>query len=344
MRNKIKKQPVEQILRILPKGIRKAMENANPESDKLEEIRLRIERPVSILYEGQRWMLSKETGLTKESKKALYVKESDLNECIEYVCNYSMYAYEEELKHGFVTIQGGHRIGVAGKIVSEGNKVLYIKNISFLNIRVAHEVFGCGEKVFPHLWEKHHFQNTMIVSEPGAGKTTLLRDLIRLLSDGNGAYTEQEVSLVDERSEVAACYRGVPQNDVGRHTDVMDNCPKAIGMNMMLRSMKPQVLAVDEIGSQSDVEAIKTALHSGVKILMSAHGEDIERFLSKEYVRELGKENAFERIILIEKKREDGDNVTLENNLDDNDVKEGIMLRRYKIYNEKGELLDCLES
>lgn len=200
----------------------------------------------------------------------------------------SIYAVQSEINSGFVTIKGGHRVGISGTCIFEDGKIKNIRYISSLNIRVAHEVLGCGTFLVRDLY-KEKFENTLILSSPGCGKTTLLRDMIRQLSiDGNN------ISVIDERAEIAAIYKGIPQNNLGPRTDIMNNCKKETGIRMMIRSMAPDIIATDEIGGAKDIDAIYDANFAGIKLLLTAHGDNIEDVPNK-----LFKMKLFKNIIIL---------------------------------------------
>ena len=230
------------------------------------------------------------------------VEPMDVAQTLELITSNSVYAFQEEIRNGYITIKGGHRVGIAGKIISEGLYVKSIKDIMSLNIRVSKEVKGCADKIFPYLIKgENDLYNTLIVSPPQCGKTTMLRDLIRLLSRGcsvNG-FRGIKVCVVDERSEIAACYKGVPQNDVGIRTDILDSCPKIAGMIMGLRALSPVVIATDEIGNEGDKDAITRVLNAGVKILTTAHGYSISELKARKEVMELIEEKVFERYVVL---------------------------------------------
>lgn len=244
--------------------------------DGIQEIHLRSNQPLILRQHGKDVMIDCEGKSCRDKKRAFRVMPGDIQESMAYICQYSLYAYEDEMRHGFITVQGGHRIGVAGQVIHADGGVQSITHISSLNIRVSHEIKGCGEGVFSWLWEGNLPCHTLIVSPPGGGKTTLLRDFIRLFSDGFGKYPGISVSLIDERSEVGASYLGVPQNDMGMRTDILDGCPKAEGIMMMVRSMGPQMVAFDELGGEADIRAVDYAVHSGCKVLTTLHGRDMQ--------------------------------------------------------------------
>lgn len=289
-----------EILGILPVKIRKIMEKLSIDWGRLQEIRLRIGEPVILRYGEKEFFLAEGVFLTKEPTAAVCVHREELKEAMEYISNYSRYAYEEEIRQGFLTIRGGHRIGLAGRIIREDNHIKGMQYVSCLNIRLAHELIGCGKIVIPYLLNGNSIHNTLIVSPPCGGKTTLLRDIIRLISEGAASSMPGlTVGVVDERSEIASCYQGIPQNDLGCRTDILDACPKVEGMFLLVRSMSPQVIAVDEIGSSADVEAIEYVMNSGVKLVATVHGASMEEVQAKEGLNRLIKERVFGRYILL---------------------------------------------
>ncbi len=204
---------------------------------------------------------------------------------------------------GYITVKGGHRVGITGNSVVEKGKVVNINYIYSLNFRIAKQIIGCSTKILKYVLdiEKNSVFNTLIVSSPGAGKTTLLRDLLRKLSDGMEQikFKGITVGLVDERGEIAAMHKGVVQNEIGKRTDILDNVPKAVGMKMLIRSMSPKVISADEIGSKEDVEAINYAVCSGVKGIFTAHGGSLEEIKLNPAIKELIDRCIFERIIFL---------------------------------------------
>lgn len=287
----------EEICRILPLEIRKKMELLNLDYKELQEIRLRIGQPVFLKYRNQELRVD-----NRKEFKELFT-ESEMQEAIEYISHFSVYAYENEMKQGFITVVGGHRVGIAGKVYVEHNKVKRITNVAMLNIRVAHEVLGCSKKVLKHLWEQDEFCHTLIISPPSGGKTTLLRDLIRELAGDTYKLT---VGLVDERSEVAACYKGVPQQKIGERCDVLDGCPKNDGIMMLLRSMAPEIIAVDELGGIEDIEAMQYARYCGCKLLATIHGGSLKEIKEKPQLKSFLEEGGFERYIVLGNKKSSG--------------------------------------
>lgn len=285
----------ETVMRIFARSIRKEVEGANLNWGQIQEFRLRIGQPLTVLYHN------------REIVFPTIVQHQELKETLDYVSNYSLYAYENELKQGFITIEGGHRVGMAGQVLLEHGKVKNLKQISSLNIRISHEILNCADKLFPHVTYNKQMYHTLIISPPRCGKTTMLRDMIRQISDGNRWVKGCTVGVVDERSELAGCYQGVPQNHMGMRTDVLDGCPKAEGMLMLIRSMAPQVIAVDELGAPEDIQALRYAMHCGCKMIATVHGQSIEELRRKPLFEQLLNERCFERYVVLQNGKQVGE-------------------------------------
>lgn len=296
----------EEILKILSLKIRKILESSNLNYELLQEIRLRVMMPCILRYDGEEYFLSEAGTLLKDSEGSYSVTQGDIKETIEYISSFSLYAYEDEIRQGFITVLGGHRVGLAGKVILEEGKVKSIKHISFINIRVSHEKIGCGKPILPYVYDEKRVCHTLIISPPGCGKTTVLRDMVRLISDGSDRFSGMTVGVVDERSEIGACFRGVPQNDIGIRTDILDCCPKAEGMLLMIRSMSPSVIAVDEIGKKEDIEALAYVMNCGCQILATVHGTTVSDIKNKPILRALVEENLFKRFVILSGKEKPG--------------------------------------
>lgn len=295
-----KKQEQRELLRLFSANIRKILKNAEFMTEDLQEIRLRTGAPLLVLCQDQEYFLTPDGERTDAWEKGYPVSATDIRDTMDYIGSFSLYAYEDELRQGFLTVEGGHRVGIAGKTVTEGEKVRGISHISCINVRIAHEKKGCADGVMPYLREEGKFLHTLIVSAPGCGKTTMLRDIIRQLSDGDGSHPGLTVGVVDERSEIAGCYLGVAQNDVGIRTDVLDCCPKAEGMMMLIRAMSPDVVAVDEIGTGEDIRAIEAVVNCGCKLLATVHGNSMEDMKQKPLLNRLVEAHVFERYIVLD--------------------------------------------
>ena len=259
-----------EILRYFPRRISTSLEDIFKQTNYvIEEIRLRTERPIIIKH-------SKGEEILKTT-----VSINEILETLQHICDNSIYTYQNQICNGFVTIKGGHRIGISGSVVQTDGKITNINYISNLN----------------------SIYNTLIASSPGAGKTTILRDVVRRLSDGIDQinFKGKTISLVDERGEIAAVYKGVPQNDIGVRTDVMDNVDKSIGMRLLIRSMSPEIIVADEIGKDEDVEAINYAVCSGIKGIFTAHGGSLKELQLNPAISKIIDKHIFERIIFLDK-------------------------------------------
>ncbi|KEI07108.1 stage III sporulation protein AA [Clostridium botulinum] len=269
------------VLYILPKELRAKLESIKS-VDKLQEIRIKINKKL-IVYVGN-----------IEIIVDYLVKKEDIKVILQRISNYSIYAFEEEIKQGYITIKGGHRVGICGSCVIENEKVKTIKNIASLNIRICREVIGCSNNIMPYILNNSRVFNTIIISPPKCGKTTLIRDISRNLSDA-----KKKICIVDERSEIGACFEGVPQMNIGLRTDVFDNCVKSEGIIMAIRSMAPEVIVCDEIGTYKDMESIIMAMNSGVNLITTIHGFGIEDLYRRPVFKEILENKVFQRAVVL---------------------------------------------
>lgn len=257
----------------------------------IEEIRLRSGKPL-MLKIGQ------------ETQTIDYiVKQQEVLQAFERICENSVYSYTRQICDGYITIRGGNRVGIVGSAVIDNGQVININYISSLNFRIARQQIGCSNSIIEDIIDNYNnsIHNTLIVSPPGCGKTTLLRDMVRNISNGINeiGFKGKTVGVVDERGEIAAMYKGIPQNDIGIRTDVVDNMPKPQAMRMLVRSMAPNVIVCDEIGSIEDINAIDYAMCSGVKGIFTAHGKNIDEVNQNPELSKLLNKHVFERIILL---------------------------------------------
>lgn len=306
----------QHILACLPAKLKTALNGLESQLiHQLEEIRIRIDRPIELVAASKSFFLT-ERGLASElDQHALIASQEDGAKIMNLISRHSVYAIEEELRRGYITILGGHRVGITGRAVMEAGKIKLLKDIKSFNIRIAKEIKGVADPIISRLIRNKSFLSTLIISPPQCGKTTLLRDLIRLLSHGclEPGVAGHKIGLVDERSEIASCLAGVPQNDLGPRVDVLDACPKAEGMMMLIRSMSPHIVASDEIGSEEDTAAILEAIYAGVSVLTTAHGLSLQEISKRPQLRGLFEQPVFDRYIVLSRRNGVG---TIENILD----------------------------
>ncbi len=266
----------EQLIKLFPVHMREKLTCADIDQQTLEEIRVRAGQPLMFLYGDREYFFDEVHGaLVTDQAVAYRMRPGDLEEMVSFLCSYSIYAYEEQLRVGYLTLRGGHRVGVAGEAALGQGRIVRLQHIYFLNIRIARERKGCAKELVEAVRGEGGIYNTLILSPPGVGKTTYLRDAIRILSEGDALHAGMKVGVVDERSELGAGYLGIPQNDLGPRTDVLEGAGKSEGIYMLLRSMSPQVIAVDELGAREDFEAVTRAFHSGCRLIGTVHGENI---------------------------------------------------------------------
>lgn len=292
----VNEMPVKgrELMSILPSAVKRYTCNVNP--DEATEMRLIVGKPFTIRYPDGDYYLTPKSVLSRCPAGAVIINQSMMDEMLEKITKSSLYSVKEEIRNGYITIEGGHRVGIAGTAVTENGNVEFIKNISAMNIRIANELKDISNEVIGAVVHDGRPLNTLVVSPPCAGKTTLLRDIARKLS-----YKGFAVAIADERCELAAMYRGKSPFDLGITTAVMDNCPKDKAMLMLLRSMSPDVIVTDEIGTQSDAEAIRSIMNSGVSVIASIHGRDTAQLEKREHIRELLP--MFDTVITLSKRK-----------------------------------------
>jgi stage III sporulation protein AA len=314
-----------EVLRYFDSNIRILLQKVNPDSlANIEEIRLRAGRPLMAGNFKGDWFVDKNSRLVKTNMNSYIVTPDDIMYTLGNMSENSIYAYQDEIRNGFLTLSGGHRVGLAGKAVYEGTTIKNLRDISGLNIRISKEFRGCSASILKSLINGGSIYNTLVISPPQCGKTTIIRDMARILSDGEiFGLKGLKVGIVDERSEIAACYRGIPQNDVGIRTDVIDGCSKAEGMLMMLRSMSPEIIITDEIGSRGDRDAVLQVLNSGVRIIATAHGINISELKMRREILEMMEEKVFERYVVLNNSKGPGTVAEILDGLSMKPVKQG---------------------
>ncbi|MFG6121335.1 stage III sporulation protein AA [Thalassobacillus sp. B23F22_16] len=280
---------LREILNLFPPVMQKALEEA-VDWKTVHEIRVRVGQPLEVVYyKDYEWL------------EHLVPTETEKNHILNQVSQFSLYRLEDELREGFITVEGGHRIGLAGKVNTSNGAVQAIRYISSFNIRIAREKRGAAQGLMGRLVHKGNYCNTLIIGAPQTGKTTLLRDITCHISTGWKGVAAKKVAVIDERSEIGASIHGVPQLNLGRRTDIMDACPKSEGMMMMIRSMSPDVLVVDEIGHQRDVDAIQEAINAGVTLYCTVHGNNLKELRKRPSIKQLLDQQVFKRFVLLQK-------------------------------------------
>lgn len=275
----------EEVAALLPSELNRAVQTLpGPVKRRAQELRLRVGRAPTVALDGRELPIPGGIDVTARA----------LAMTLEIATRSSAHTALESVRQGYFTVKGGHRIGLCGRVAVEGGRVRNLNGLSSLNLRIAHAVVGCGEEVYPTLFSGEEFQGALLMGPPGSGKTTLLRDLVRLLSDRG-----LRVGLCDERGEVAALWEGLPQFDVGEHTDVMEGLPKAQGLLALLRGMNPQVLACDEITDPADVSALETCANCGVALLATIHAADRADLEKKPLYRTLLERRLFARVVTV---------------------------------------------
>lgn len=286
----MEQQKERQIKKVLSPAIWQQVEESGLPLGQLGEVRMRRDQPLELFVKGEYHLLehSRVTGQA-------------LEETFEYMSRSSLYAVLDTLRQGFLTVEGGHRVGVCGHVVQKGGEISSLRDITSLNLRVSRQVKGVAHPLMPWVQGAFGIKSTLIVAPPCTGKTTLLRDVARYLSDGWEASTGVRVGMVDERSELAACGAHGPGYDVGCRTDVLDNCPKAEGIRMLVRTMAPTVVVTDELGGQGDIQAVAWGMLSGVKFLASAHGATLEDVKKNRLLAPLLEQGLFEQAVVLER-------------------------------------------
>ncbi len=291
----------DNVIRNISSDIRTSLASLPGDIKKVtEEIRLRNGSPLNINFQGNNYFVTANDILSSEAKDGIIINQTQINNTFQLITNHSIYAFTEEIRRGFITVEGGHRIGIGGTIIYGNNGIENIRDISSLNIRIAKEKKGISDFIIPYLVKDGDFYNSLIISPPQCGKTTLLRDLVRNLSNGDLCKRGFKIGLIDERSEIAGVYNGLAQNDVGIRTDILNGCRKSDGIMMFIRSMSPEIIAIDEIGGREDIEALEEGLRAGIRFIASIHGYDLNDLRSKVDLKKIIKDKIFKRYIIMD--------------------------------------------
>ena len=291
-----RKTPWRKILRAyLPNAVFAALE-ALDDTAPIEEIRLRAGRPIHICLSNRERFLN-------PAGDVLYVTAEMCEETLQRICDHSVYAWTEELRNGFLTLPGGFRVGITGRAVYENGMLARFSDVTGLCIRIGRSCIGSAKNCIPYLADADGLLlSTLIVSAPCAGKTTLLRDLIRSASCGDAGLQPCCVGVVDTRYELAGCVRGMPQFDLGPRTDVLSGSGKAEGLRLLLMTMSPKLLAVDELAAEVDFAAATEAAACGVRMLASVHSGSAAMLQKRGLLRPLLGSGLFERFVVLSRR------------------------------------------
>ncbi|MGE5583473.1 MAG: stage III sporulation protein AA [Bacillota bacterium] len=292
----------EEVVRFFPPELRQLLAKVPFNfRRKAVEIRLRLNQALELNCDDGASYISRDGLPVEEAAEAVVITHDEIKKTIQSITSGSLYALEEELIHGYLTLPGGHRVGFTGHALQESGRIRLIKNISSINFRIAKALKGIARPILPLLWKDGRFLKTLIISAPAAGKTTLLREIVREFSYGNSdlGIPGLHVGLVDERSEIAGSYQGVPQLDIGPRTDVLDGAPKKEGIYLLLRAMNPQIIATDEIGGEDDFQVIGDVINAGVSILATAHARSLAEAMLRPGLKRVLETGSVERLIAL---------------------------------------------
>ncbi|MBR5156024.1 MAG: stage III sporulation protein AA [Clostridia bacterium] len=286
-----------EILNYMPEHLKRMLSRTfSVTGDSVQEIRIRNSLPLIIGTQNGSFAVLPDGKISPAVGGAYIVETSDIQRTFRAICENSIYAFSEDIRQGFVTIRGGHRVGITGRASMYDGKIETFREISSISIRIAKEIIGAANDIVDKVLMPDKILNTLIVAPPMGGKTTVLRDLARQISN-QGIKT----AIVDERGEIASVFHGVPQNNVGVQTDVIENVPKAEGTVMLLRTMSPQLIITDEIATKADSDALMQCFGTGVSVVASTHGTSAEEVMNREFLKPLFGGMGFKQIIVLTK-------------------------------------------
>jgi len=261
------------------------------------EVRLRVDRPIALTCAGQCWFVDRESQLHNVPSGCFIITSEHLSQAVVSMCAYSVHSHQQELANGYISLRGGHRAGISGTAVVSNGKINAVRDITSINLRVARQVYGAADRLVEQIF-KSKLCGVLIAGVPSSGKTTILRDLARQLADGQtGRYIR--VAVVDERGELGAVFEGVPQNNLGAACDILSNYPKGIGILTAVRTLSPQVIICDEIGSREEADSMLDGLNCGVKMIATAHASTVDELLRRRQIARLLEYGAFEKIVML---------------------------------------------
>jgi stage III sporulation protein AA len=259
----------------------------------INEIRLRVNCPLVVCIKNKKYFVG-ERGFS-DYDNAIICSYEMLQDFVYKLCDNAVYAVNDQLKQGFITLPKGVRVGICGEVVYDDGKVLTIKNFQSANIRIPHHIKGCSRLALDYMLDKD-FKSTLVVSPAGAGKTTFIRDVVEQLSNQNYCYN---VLVADERNEIASVTNGVAEIPLGNFVDIYSNCSKEFAFKQGIRSMKPDIFVTDEIDIDKDIQSIVDAVNSGVKVLATIHSDNINQLKQKRGFDKIMSDKLFDRYIIL---------------------------------------------
>jgi len=280
---------LKDIIKYLPIKFRHLLSGIN---GNIQEVRLRVHKSIGVTINGIERYPQLDGTLSDSSNYGTICTKEDVLNCFDNICNHSVHSYSKEISQGYITLEGGNRVGICGTYVYKGNELSTIKDISSINIRISNEIRGSASSIY-RLIDFSQPKGALLIGKPLSGKTTILRDLCRLVSN------RYKVSLIDERSEIASIYNGIPQSDVGLKVDIFNGYPKDVGIDCAIRTMSPNIIFCDEIGSKADFTSLKFGAVCGVKFICTAHADSIEQVLKNPNFKDIFSTNIFDYIILL---------------------------------------------
>jgi stage III sporulation protein AA len=296
MNDKMKLNWKDALEKYLPERIFSALSHINDDiSSHIEEIRLRAAKPLMV-YTCEKGHCVGPGGML--GKSGMVLGECEIEQTFSAITGKSPYAFEDDLRQGFITLSSGIRAGIAGSAVQSDGAVRSYKSINGINFRIPRETTGISKLLLPYISEKRRLMNTLVISAPKLGKTTLVRDIARCAGSGDGL-ASCKVSLIDERQELAASVYGRPLFDVGIETDVISGVPKHEGVFMALRALSPDVIVTDEIGKSADLEALREVTNAGVVMVTTAHAPDLAGLLNRLFFKQIFDEKLFDAYVIL---------------------------------------------
>ncbi len=295
------------VCRYLPPSVRPIIESiAQNDHIPIQELRLRANQPLSVVTQGKNLFITHRGEFTVSPSTGHKIKSEDIETIFMCACQNSVYAYSKELQNGFITLSGGHRMGLAGRIVYENNTISTIRDLSALSIRIAGEKKGCCHAILPYIIRDEQIRSCAIISPPGGGKTTVLRDIARSIS-----MRGYRVCIIDERGEIAGCCHGVARYDLGPSCDVLDGCNKTDGLQWALRCLSPSVMIVDELGNDTEAQAVLQGISGGVATVFSLHASNMKQAMRRSPMQLLIKQGVPDLLVVLGTSQKPGEIVNI---------------------------------